>query len=237
MAEADANRTGRGLVIGPYILFRLAERRQNGAGMLVGRRPAAVSAIPRGLRSSSLTPRSVSRAATWWLNADCATLSVSAARDSTPASAMAMKYRICRNPSGTEIALTSNYQNEMIFILYLSDVYGRGKLRSQPTRIIRRNAAWTCLIASSSARKGPAKAFRSSRADPDRGQDRADRRALRVRPAPHPDRLLRQSQARSGLGGCRGGRGRIYRASRRPILRAVVQRERECSARWPSTAS
>jgi hypothetical protein len=31
-------------------------------------------------------------------------LSVSAARDSTPASAMAMKYLICRNPSATEIA-------------------------------------------------------------------------------------------------------------------------------------
>jgi hypothetical protein len=31
-------------------------------------------------------------------------LSVSAARDSTPASAMAMKYRSCRNPSATEIA-------------------------------------------------------------------------------------------------------------------------------------
>jgi hypothetical protein len=55
-------------------------------------------------------------------------LSVSAARDSTPASAMAMKYRSCRNPSATEIALASNYQNRMIFILYLSDVYGRGKL-------------------------------------------------------------------------------------------------------------
>ena len=35
MAEADANRPGRGLVIGPHILFRLAERRKHGAGMLV----------------------------------------------------------------------------------------------------------------------------------------------------------------------------------------------------------
>ena len=35
MAEAEADRTGRGLVKVPDILFRLAERRQDGAGVLV----------------------------------------------------------------------------------------------------------------------------------------------------------------------------------------------------------
>jgi hypothetical protein len=44
---------------------------------------------------------------------------------------MAMKYLICRNPSATESPLPSNYQNYLVFILYLSDVYARGKLPSQ----------------------------------------------------------------------------------------------------------
>jgi hypothetical protein len=35
VAEADTDRTGRGLVIGPDVLFRLAERRQHGAGVFV----------------------------------------------------------------------------------------------------------------------------------------------------------------------------------------------------------
>jgi hypothetical protein len=51
VAEPDANRSGRGFIVGPDIFFRLAECRKHGAGMLVepparrGQRDAARPSI------------------------------------------------------------------------------------------------------------------------------------------------------------------------------------------------
>ena len=85
MAEADADRTGRGLVIGPHVLRGLAERRQHGAAMLVeapagsGQRDAARPSFEQldaeiGFEGGEMAAERRR-----------ATLSVSAARDSTPA--------------------------------------------------------------------------------------------------------------------------------------------------------